>query len=77
MWKISNFDKLFQQALSGEVPAIHSIPFYSGIPGKLPIFLHLNCLMLLSHEFPPITFLNINFMQGAHCNVRVFQSPNI
>ena len=55
MWKISNFDKLFQQALSGEVPAIHSIPFYSGIPGKLPIFLNLNCLMLFSHEFPPIT----------------------
>ena len=34
VWKIVNFDKLFKQASSGEVPAIHSAPFYSGIPGK-------------------------------------------
>ncbi len=35
VWKITNFEHLFQQAVSGEVPAIHSVPFYSGIPGKL------------------------------------------
>eukprot|EP00794_Sanderia_malayensis_P018046 gene18046-19855_t len=33
VWKINNFEHLFQQATSGEVPAIHSVPFYSGIPG--------------------------------------------
>ncbi len=33
VWKITDFEQLFQQAASGEVPAIHSAPFYSGIPG--------------------------------------------
>ena len=33
VWKIVNFDKLFKQAISGEVPAIHSLPFYTAIPG--------------------------------------------
>ena len=34
IWKINNFDRLFQQAKSNEVPAIHSVPFYTGIPGN-------------------------------------------
>ena len=33
IWKIHNFEQVFKQAASGEVPAIHSVPFYSGIPG--------------------------------------------
>ena len=33
VWRINNFEKLFQQAMSGEVPAIYSSPFYSDIPG--------------------------------------------
>lgn len=33
VWKITNFENLFQQAITGDVPAIHSVPFYSGIPG--------------------------------------------
>ena len=33
VWRVGNFEQLFQQAMSGEVPAIHSLPFYSGIPG--------------------------------------------
>ena len=39
VWKIVNFDKLFKQAVSGEVPAIHSVPFYTGIPGALSYFI--------------------------------------
>lgn len=39
IWKINNFDKVFGQAASGEVPAIHSMPFYSRIPGKVTLTL--------------------------------------
>ncbi|XP_065070864.1 TNF receptor-associated factor 6-like isoform X2 [Rhopilema esculentum] len=43
IWKINNFDKLFQQAKSNEVPAIHSVPFYTGIPGyKMCLRINLN-----------------------------------
>lgn len=33
IWRITNFDNLFKQAQSGDVPAIHSLPFYTGVPG--------------------------------------------
>ena len=39
MWKIVNFDKLLKRAISGEVPAIHSVPFYTGIPGAYSNFI--------------------------------------
>jgi len=43
VWKIVNFDKLFKQATTGEVPAIHSVPFYTGIPGyKMCLRVNLN-----------------------------------
>ncbi|XP_065647117.1 TNF receptor-associated factor 6 isoform X5 [Hydra vulgaris] len=43
IWRISNFDQLFRQALSGEVPAIHSLPFYTGVPGyKMCLRINLN-----------------------------------
>ena len=34
VWRIASFDKLFREARSGEVPVIHSQPFYTGIPGE-------------------------------------------
>ena len=46
VWKIVNFDKLFKQASSGEVPAIHSVPFYSGVPG---LFLSLIFTFLMGY----------------------------
>ena len=39
VWKIDNFDRRFKQATSGEVPAIHSVPFYTGIPGTYSHFI--------------------------------------
>lgn len=33
IWKINNFEKKFREARSGEIPVIHSQPFYTGIPG--------------------------------------------
>ena len=34
IWRISNFEQLFTKAKNGELPAIHSQPFYTGVPGK-------------------------------------------
>ena len=34
IWRIQNFEKMFEQARKGELPVIHSQPFYTGIPGK-------------------------------------------
>lgn len=43
IWKIVGFESLFQQARTGQVPALHSIPFYSGIPGyRMCLRLNLN-----------------------------------
>jgi len=33
MWRITNFEQLFNQARGGELQAIHSQPFYTGLPG--------------------------------------------
>ena len=33
IWKITNFHELYLQAKSGETPAVHSYPFYTGVPG--------------------------------------------
>lgn len=33
IWRITDFDSLFAQAKNGDLPAIHSQPFYTGIPG--------------------------------------------
>ena len=33
IWKITNFRELFLQAKNGETPAVHSFPFYTGVPG--------------------------------------------
>lgn len=43
IWRITNFDNLFKQAQSGDVPAIHSLPFYTGVPGyKMCLRVNLN-----------------------------------
>jgi len=43
IWRISGFEKLFNQSKSGDVPAIHSLPFYTGIPGyKMCLRVNLN-----------------------------------
>ena len=33
VWRIENFEELFKQAMTGEVRALCSLPFYSDIPG--------------------------------------------
>ena len=35
IWKITSFENLFRQSKSGDVPAIHSLPFYTAIPGTV------------------------------------------
>ena len=34
IWKITNFEQLFNQAKRNELPAIHSLPFYTAVPGR-------------------------------------------
>ena len=33
IWRITNFEQLFNQARSGDQTALHSQPFYTGVPG--------------------------------------------
>lgn len=35
IWRITGFDQYFKQAKNGDLPALHSQPFYTGVPGQL------------------------------------------
>lgn len=43
IWRITNFEQLFNQAKRNELPAIHSLPFYTAVPGyKMCLRVNLN-----------------------------------